>query len=116
MSYKALINKNIKMAFRLIGDLAEEVILTKKLTSDYNFTTQTAAETTQNITTKAVITDADKESEDHNVMKKVMIFMTQDINNITAYDTITANSVIYKIGPLIKSDTYLTIVEVYKEV
>jgi len=116
MSYKALINRNIKTAFRLIKDLAEDVTLTKKLTSDYNFNTQVSSETTQTINTRAVITDSDKVSEDHNVVKKVMMFMTQDINNITAYDSVSVNSLVYKIGPLIRSDNYITVVEVYKEV
>jgi len=116
MSYKALINSNVNKAFNLIKDLAEEVVLNKTVTSDFNFTSGDVKSTVSAISTKAVITDSNKESEKHNVMKKIALLKTQDIGDISAYSSIVLNGNNWQIGPLIKSDNFVTVVEIYKEV
>jgi len=117
MGYKALVNKNVAKAFTLLKDLAEDITLTKKTATSFNFSTLTASDTeAAALTTKAVITDSNKQSLDRNVVKKIMLLKTQDIGDISLYDKISYNSQTWLIGPSILSDNFVTVVEVQKEV
>jgi len=117
MGYRALINKNVAKAFTLLKDLAEEITLTKKTATNFNFNTLAATDVeTAPVITKAVITDASKYSRERNVNKKVMLLKTQDIGEIALYDKILYNGQTWLIGPPIISDTFITVVEVQKEV
>ena len=116
MSYKTLINSNVRKAFNLVKDLAEDVILSKKTASEFNFSTGEAKLTIENIPTKAIITSSDKSAKETNIIMKVMLLKTQDIGDISAYDVVTIGAIPWKIGPLIESDNYVTVTQIYKEV
>jgi hypothetical protein len=117
MSYKALINSNVKLAFNLLRDLAEPVTLTKKLNSSFDFKTGNPVVTeAPSIVTKAVVTDSDKTSSEHNTATKLALFKTQDIGDISYYDKISYKNQTWSIGPLITSDNFVTVVEFQKEV
>ena len=117
MGYKALINLNINKAFDLIEDLADDVVLTKKLASSFNFSTiEAKVSTSETVTTKAIITDIKKQSSEHSALYKSAMFKTQDIGDINAYDTLVIDNQNWKVGPLTRSDRFITVVEIYKEV
>ena len=116
MGYKTKINTNVNKAFNLVKDLAEDITFNKK-SLNFDFNTATAkTQDSESVITKAIITDINKTSKEHNAMYKMIMLKTQDIGDIKAYDTIIINSESWKIGPIIKSDGYITIVEIYKEV
>jgi cyanate lyase len=117
MSYKALVRSNVRKAFNLVKDLAEDVVFVKKLASTFNFTSMEAKTTSsESIVTKAIITESNKKSEEHNAMNKTVMLKTQDIGDINAYDTIVRNNENWKIGAVIYTDGFVTIADIHKEV
>jgi len=117
MGYKALVNSQVRSAFNLIKDLAEDVTFVKKLDSSFNFNTLEAkVSSSVSVITKAVVTESKKVSEEHNAMNKLVMLKTQDIGDITAYDTLVLNGQNWKIGTSILSDGFVTIAEIHKEV
>lgn len=117
MGYKALVNSQVRKAFILIKDLAEDVTFVKKLASTFNFDTLEAKiPSSESVVTKAIVTESKKVSEEHNSQNKLVMLKTQDIGDITAYDTIIINNQNWKVGPVIISDGYVTVAEIYKGV
>lgn len=117
MGYKGLIQSYVDKTFnQYVQDLAEDVILSKKTVSDFNFTTGDVKKTNSTTTSvKAIITDIDKKGEVHNAVTKSLMLNVKEIDDITAYDSVSIGDDTWKIGPLIKSDGYVMIVEINKE-
>jgi hypothetical protein len=117
MGYQALVAANVGKAFNLLKDLAEEITLNKKAATSFNFTTQTMTEVADTpIVTKAVITDVLKSASDHDSIKKIVMLKTKEVGDITVYDKITHQNQSWVIGPIIASDNFVTVIEMYKEV
>ena len=112
--YKTLINRNVKKAFDLLQDLTDSIILTKKDTS-FDFGTEIIDQTvTETITTKGLITEFKNAFFNQKIGSKILMLKTQDIGDISIYDSVSLADTNYKIGPVIQSDGYLTIVEIYE--
>jgi len=114
MGYEALVNKYVTKAFVLVQDLAIDVVITKN-TAEFDFgsnTTTTTAETTKAL--KAVILDINKESQDHNYEQKQMIFQSEDLDDLSAYDTVTIGTEVWEIGTRINNSGYVYLVDIYK--
>ena len=116
MSYKALVNSNVTLAFNLIKDLAEDVILVKSSDNDFDFETATASEKTVNISTKAVVIKDAKKSKAHNAIKRQVMFKTRNLGDLTAYDRVMIEGKEWRFGPMINNDGYTVLAEVYREV
>lgn len=116
MGYRSLIEGNVAKAFVLLKDLAEEVTLIKKTANSFDFSTQTATPTESNIVTKAVITDIKKSAENHNQAVKLLMLKTKEVGDISAFDKMTHKSQTWRIGPSIVTDSFVTVVEIHKEV
>ena len=116
MSYKALINKNINKAFNMLKDLAEDVTLVKKSSNTFNFGTGDVTNTeSASILTKALLLDSNKKSDAHNVTTKNVMLKTQEVGDLNAYDKLTIAGTEWKFGPVINSDNYITLAEVFRE-
>ena len=117
MSYRNLIDAQVRKAFTLLKDLAEDVVLTKATDASFNFGTGEAAITSPNpIVTKAVIVDTKKTSKDRNTKEKLVLMKTQYTGSITLYDSFTYKNEIWKFGDVISDDGHITIAHVFREV
>ena len=115
MGYSALVERNIDKAFKLIGDLANTVTLVRKADS-FNFSTLNVKSVElANLVTLAVITVVKKPTTEHNVKATSMILKTKEVGDINLFDTVIVNSETYKIGPVVSTDGFLTMVEIFKE-
>lgn len=115
MSYKSLIGRNVKLAFTLCKDLADDVVLTQVSGSSFDFNTSEVTNTEDaNKTVKMLIFEKETKSRDGNTLKQQVIFDTNEVGDLTRYSTITHNSVVWKIGPIISTDRFVTIAELYR--
>jgi hypothetical protein len=114
MSYKALINSNVNKLFNLVKDLADVAVLTKKTNVEFNFKTGNTTADTSTLVTKIIITDVEENSSNIKTIKKQCLLKTKEIGDISLYSTITSANKIWKIGPIIRTDRFVTIVELYE--
>lgn len=116
MSYRNLINSQVRKAFTLLKDLAEDIVFTKTTDATFNFGTGEAKTTSPSpIVTKAVIVDTKKSSKDRNTSEKIAIMKTEAIGDISLYDSFTYRGSVWKIGDVISSDGHITTATVFRE-
>jgi len=116
MGYKALVNSNVNKAFDLVKDLADVITLTKKVSTSFDFNTGIASSTeTAAIVTKAVVVEVNKKSKDRNTLYKNLMLKTLDVGDVANLDKVSLLGAEWKIGPLIFTNNYVTIVEIYRE-
>ena len=120
MSYKNLIDSNLRRAFILVRDLAEDVTFNLKEVIDFDFSTGNVVENPQTtVIVKAVVITSKKESRDvkgsRNTDSVELMFSTRDVGDLTMYDTVIIAGNEWNLGKRIKSDGYITLVELYRE-
>ena len=109
MSYKSLVESNLDLAFRLVGDLAYDMTLTPKQASAYDFSTGlTSVQSTTPITIRGIV-----EQRDSNGMG--VILKNKDVPSPDLYDTITFGGKTYSFGDSFVSDGYTLSVQIYEE-
>lgn len=117
MGYRQLIDANLTRAFNLVKDLAVDVTFVKKSGTSFDFGAgEVEHKTSLSIATKAVVIDGSKPSKDNNVMKEVIMFKSRDISPVNQYATIIKAGLTWNIGPPIKDDGRIIVLEIYKEV
>lgn len=115
MSYKSLIGKNVKLAFTLAKDLADDVLLTKVSGATFDFATGTTTETEDGtITVKMLVFEKESKGTDSNTLKQSVIFDTNEVGDLTKYSSVTHNTVVWKIGPILSTDRFVTLAELYR--
>lgn len=116
MSYRAMVENNVDKAFKLIGDLAITVTLNKKTKATFDFNTLDVKTTLlSGIVTNAVMLTNDKRTAEHNTRSVSLMLKTKEIGDINLFDSVTIGTDVFKIGPIISTDSYITNVEILKE-
>jgi hypothetical protein len=115
MSYTKLIDNSLKLAFTALKDLAIDGTFTRTNTTSFNFQTNTASSTTTSVTSKIVITDITKRSENKNSKMKQLLVKSKDIGDIKAYDSVLISGESWRIGPVINDSGFIYSLEIYKE-
>jgi hypothetical protein len=116
MSYAKIIDNNLSRAFNLVKDLAESASFTKKGGISFDFESREVVNlTTETILVKIIFMDEKKSSKDRNTKERQIMFKTQDVGDISLYDTFTVNNIIWKIGSSIKNDGFISVANVYLE-
>lgn len=116
MGYKSMVERNVDKAFKLIGDLAITVTLNRKTKATFNFDTLDVKTTlTPNLVTSAVLLESSKKTAEHNTRSTSLILKTKEIGDINLFDSVTIGADLFKIGPIISTDGYITNVEIFKE-
>jgi len=115
MSYQALIDRNLNRAFNSIKDLAKVVTLTRNTAAAFNFGTGESAGTPISNTFKAVLIEAKKSNKERNNTAAQLMFKTADAPILTANDTVVIDTISWKVGNYLKSDGYISLIEIHKE-
>ena len=116
MSYSSLINSNITRAFNLVKDLAVDATFIKKSDKSFNFATRTVkSSNSETITTKVMVLDSKKPSKDRNTVTQQIMFKTEDLGDLSLYDSILINTTSWKLGNFIKDDGFINIIEIERE-
>jgi hypothetical protein len=118
MSYRNLINSQLKNAFRMLKDLAIDTTVTRKSDSGFDFSSNSVLKPKDsNVSVKVVIVDEDEGNgkDQRKVAKTTMMIQVQEVGDINVGDTIPLNGQTYRVGPIINNDQYLLLVEAFKE-
>jgi len=100
MSYQKLIKSNVKNAFNVIGDIAEDIVFTNKNVTNYNFATQAITSTTDtSFTAKAVIESQFRTNDDTPRIECNLLLDSDyiDSSKIDNYDSIVLRDKTWKI-------------------
>lgn len=117
MSYTSLIQGNIRKAFKLLKDLAEDVTLSQKSSKKFDFNTKSTETTNANVSTvKAIfVNQSNKVSKDSSGLQSSFIFKTEDIKTPDVYDTITTkDGHVWSVVPPCAVDRFLTTINVVR--
>jgi hypothetical protein len=115
MALKSLITSQVKKTFDLyLQDLAQDVTLTNKSASSYNFTTGvTTVSDKSSITVKGVLVEGKKDPKDPlntTTAKDILLINAEDVTEFNLYDSIKVSGKTYNIdsftnnGFLIEAD------------
>lgn len=118
MDLKKLINSNLDKAFVAISSLAKDVVLSKKTSKEFDFSSGTSATTSQNTTAKAIListTKASSSASGHNSKQAQLLLKTKDSNLLELYDQVTIEKEIWSIGPVISNSGYTVLLNIFKE-
>lgn len=118
MSYKGTVQRNVRKAFLLLKDLTREVILSKSVVGDFDFSVGTPiVGANSTLVVKAVMVDVKKKSgakEQATSVEKSFIMNAEDIPDIGGYDRITDGAVVWNIVPPYVNDGYTATVNVVR--
>jgi len=125
MSLNALIDKNLRTAYRLLKDKVTTVTFNTRAVGDFDFATGLpATDVTTTVNVDAVIIDDNKpkltkdarfDKEKRNLAKSELMFQKQDLGDITLYDSVTIAGDEWNIGEPIKNDGHIVILQVTRE-
>ena len=110
MSHDNLIRSNVRKAFRLLKDIAEEVTLVQGTSHSYDFATDAATIATKSATVKAIFIRAKTTaSKDTETKLATFIVQTEDVKDPDKYTTITTKAgIVWSVVPPCTIDNYLT--------
>lgn len=118
MGYSNTIKGNVKKAFNLLGDIAVNVTFSHTTNSGFNFSTAEVtapATTTKTIKGFIVAKRRERNEKPDNAVQMSLIFKAEDIPDPSIYDTITADSIVWRVIPPYNSDGYVITVNIVKE-
>ena len=116
MGYRAIVNSNVTTAFNMLRDLAEDVTLNESSGETFDFGTgETVAGDNKSVTVKAVVIQDDKQSTEHNTIKRQILFKTRGLGDINVYDSVVISGDTWRFGSTLNDDGYTVLAEVYKE-
>jgi hypothetical protein len=117
MSYSNLINTNLNLAFRMLKDLAVDATLLRHQDVDFNFATGTHPALLTQIPIKIIEVESEKKSQEHNTVIKTVMIRNKELNgDINALDKISIGGVVWRCSNIMKSDGYITMAAIAKEV
>jgi hypothetical protein len=103
MALKSLIKSQVKKAFdSYLEDLAQDITLTNKSASSYNFATgQTTVSDKASVTVKGMLVEGKKDPKDPlntTTAKDILLINAEDVTEFNLYDSITVNGKTYNIN------------------
>lgn len=113
MGYNTIIEKSLTKAFNLLKDLAVESTFIKKSAGDFDFGTASTAIISQSTLVKIIDIDTSKDTKSGVVTKQFMLRIA-DVGELGSYDEIYYKGSNWRIGSVIKSNGYISVVEAFK--
>jgi hypothetical protein len=116
MSYKSLVDSQVKKAFSLVKDLAIDAVLTKKVNPVFDFGTGDASTTSEAaITVKIIEIANDKKSQKSNLVQKTFMVKASDVGNLNIYGSINISGADWKLGMPVKDDGTILIGTAFRD-
>jgi len=95
MSYRNLVKKQVRAAFKLLGDLVVEVTLNQSDATEYNFSdAEVVQSTTATTVVKGVILSTVRKGA---IIKAKLLLDSEDISDLTDYDSVSIDTVTWRI-------------------
>jgi hypothetical protein len=116
MSYRNLVKNKVRQAFNKVGDLAFDAVLMETNSSTFDFTTQTTNKTVlTNKTIKVILVKEEATEADSNVISGEVMLISEDAGDLTYYDKISINSIVWNIVATLDNNGYTTTIKVKRE-
>ncbi len=110
MGLKSRVQKQVRNAFKAVGDLALDITLLQKNNTEYNFGTETATATTLVTTnTKGIMVKQKRGSskEQNPSVTRQLLVSAEDVSDPDIYDKVVINGVTWSIVNPYENDGYL---------
>lgn len=115
MGYQNLVDSNLKMAYRLLKDLAISTTLQRITNVEFDFNAvDVVSDSMTDTVAKAVKVSSDQKSNSATVIRQELMYRRKDVPDINSYTKILFEGNEWTIGNIIKDDGYITLVEVYR--
>lgn len=121
MGYREMVQRQVRAAFKAVGNLAINVQFTKKSSIDYDFDTDLPVTTNQaSKTIKAILIlkERKKDKSDNNLTNTItatLKFNAQDVDDPTVFDTVVIGSDTWRVIQPYESNGYTVTVSLAKE-
>lgn len=115
MSYSRLIDTNLVRAFNKLKDLAKIATVTKHTNVDFDFDTAEATSNSQTINFKVVLISSTRDSESKTTEQAKILYRKEDVGNLSNYDTIVIDGQTFKVGKVVRDNSYVALANLIKE-
>lgn len=116
MGYQRLIDANLTRAFNKVKDLARDASVAKQKNIEYDFGTGEKTSVIENILFKVIIISSRRDSENKQSEETQIMFKKESVGELTQNDKVTIDGNVYVVGASVKSDGFISIVNLYREV
>lgn len=113
MGFAATISAAVDNAFKLVGDLAVEVTLSKSSSAGFDFSNMDAAVVSDSTAVIYGIVSYKKRYKSDD-LKMLITFKSKDVSEFGDFDTLTINGVSYNPEKPFVNDGYLTVITVVR--
>jgi hypothetical protein len=114
MDYDKLIDENLKKAFEISKSLLTRVIFIKKINPEFDFNTKLVNVGSAPQVPADILWTSSKKIK--NVIKRKLMVMSENLGDVNFYDKVDDGGIIWGIGETIRSNGYITILEVSRSV
>jgi hypothetical protein len=115
MGYDLLVKKQVDSAFRLVGDLASNVVLQQSKTTGYDFNSGTVQKAVSQPKIIKGIIQNKRRNDSSNTRMTALLIKSVDIDDPTLYDTVLVDNVLWNIVPPYNDNGYTITFEIRRE-
>jgi len=116
MSYRNLIDSNLRIAFKLLKDLVDDISIVKRSNSDFDFLNNEITASEETIYLKAIIIESTNSNSKSNSKKSQCLIQKSDVTTLSVGDVFNYKGLDYKITNSIKDDGSILLFDVEREV
>jgi len=116
MSYRNMIDSNLRIAFKLLKDLVEDIYIEKITEASFDFETNEVVNNIERIYLQAIILDSSKNNSKTNSVRKQCLIKKSDVGTISVGDSFNYKNNIFKIVNSIKDDGSILLFDIEQEV
>lgn len=113
MSYANLVRSNVRLAFKLIKDLGQDVVFILNVKDSFDFETGLQKVTQERTVVKVFISDT--KNKERKTKEKHIYTITEYLPNLRLSEAVLINNQEWKIGNVVEHNGYLTQFDVYRE-
>lgn len=113
LSYSALLDKQLSLAFNKLKDLAKIATVTKQKDAVFDFATLESTATPETVSFKAILLEVKKSTRQG--VTKQLFFKSASVGDIPLNSVISFEGQTFKAGPYAKSNGYVSLLYLYSE-
>lgn len=108
MGYRATVSAQVARAFRMVGDLADDVTLRSSTASGYDFSTRTPSVTGPvSKTVRAILVQDKAPARPSSTLNRTVLLRAEDVPTPDVYDEVVIDGVAWRIVPPYEADRFL---------
>lgn len=113
MSYTALIDSKLTLAFKMAKDLAKTAVFTATASSSFDFSSAAAVKPNKTSTSVLVIVTSTVKKQ--STVTKTLMAKSSELPSLNSYDTVQLEGSEWKVGTVLKSEGAILVFEIVKE-